>query len=109
MGVNRCYGCMAEVTQYPCAKCGYDPRKNQMPDYALKPETILNGKFLVGRVLGQGGFGITYVGWDLALERKIAIKEYFPAGQVTSIFVPCMVSTYFLPKSSKVTDIVKPR
>ena len=37
---------------------------------------------MVGRILGQGGFGITYIGWDIALEKKVAIKEYYPSGQV---------------------------
>ena len=77
---NRCYGCMEEITVYPCSHCGYQP--GEAPGYALTPGTILNGKYLVGKLLGQGGFGLTYIGWDLMLEQKVAIKEYYPSGQV---------------------------
>ena len=80
MKVNRCYGCMEEITVYPCSHCGYQP--GEAPGYALTPGTILNGKYLVGKLLGQGGFGLTYIGWDLMLEQKVAIKEYYPSGQV---------------------------
>ena len=38
------------------------------------------GKFTVGKVLGQGGFGITYLGGDTTLGRSVAIKELFPQG-----------------------------
>ena len=81
MEFNRCYGCMEETVSYPCPHCGYAPG-SKGPDYALRPGSILYGKYLVGRILGQGGFGITYVGWDLMLERKVAVKEYYPSGQV---------------------------
>lgn len=33
-------------------------------------------------MLGQGGFGITYLGWDLYLDIPVAVKEYYPAGVV---------------------------
>lgn len=83
MKFNRCFGCMEEIQGYPCSHCGFDPRSVKGIEYALPMGTILAGKYLVGRVLGQGGFGITYVGWDIALERKVAIKEYYPSGQVS--------------------------
>ena len=48
-----------------CPFCGYDPtgsaKKHPM---ALRPESILNGRYILGRVLGQGGFGITYIAQD---------------------------------------------
>ena len=83
MELNKCFGCMEEIQGYPCPHCGFDPRRVTGIEYALPMGTILAGKYLVGRVLGQGGFGITYVGWDIALERKVAIKEYYPSGQVS--------------------------
>lgn len=39
--------------------------------------------FDIEEVLGQGGFGIVYRAWDVALERHVAIKEYLPAALVT--------------------------
>ena len=83
MKLNKCLGCMEPFQGYPCPRCGFDPKSVKAAEYALPMVTILSGKYLVGRVLGQGGFGITYIGWDIALERKVAIKEYFPSGQVS--------------------------
>lgn len=83
MEINKCMGCMSDFRGYPCPVCGFDPGKVTGNEYALPLQSILASKYLVGRVLGQGGFGITYIGLDMTLERKVAIKEYYPAGQVS--------------------------
>ena len=81
MQFNRCLGCMEEILGYPCPHCGFDPRTVPASNYVLPYGTVLNGHYVVGRVLGQGGFGITYIGFDLSLQRKVAIKEFYPKGQ----------------------------
>ena len=84
MEINLCLGCMeAKNSPGPCPHCGFDETAYTPALHHLPPGTILYGKYLVGRVLGEGGFGITYVGWDLNLEMKLAIKEYYPNGFVT--------------------------
>ena len=61
-----------------CSECGRPYGSVETEPFALKPGTILDGKYLVGEMLGQRGFGITYIGFDLLLEQKVAIKEYYP-------------------------------
>ena len=83
MDVNLCYGCMLQKeSSGPCPRCGFDESVYTPAPHHLPPGTVLYGKYLIGRVLGEGGFGITYVGWDLNLEMKVAIKEYYPNGLV---------------------------
>lgn len=81
MEINRCMNCMREYQagETVCPVCGNHHGMEEQPVHALRCGTILHGKYLVGRVMGQGGFGITYIGLDMVLNLKVAIKEYFPA------------------------------
>lgn len=81
--MRYCYHCMQVIEDdvLNCPFCGTNPRK-EVPVHHLMPGTVLNDKFLVGQALGEGGFGITYIGRDLNLDMIIAIKEYYPNGYV---------------------------
>jgi len=61
-----------------CGHCGWAEGTPPELPTQLAARTVLGEKYLLGKVLGQGGFGITYLAWDLLLNRKLAIKEYFP-------------------------------
>lgn len=77
-----CLNCMKEIESGAfCADC-VNLRVPEPAPHHLKPGTILNGKYLAGAVIGEGRFGITYIGRDLVLEKKIAIKEFYPAGHM---------------------------
>ena len=82
--MRRCLGCMEEYEeQYNvCPHCGY--AEGAMADNPLhiNPGNIvkgMNSNYTIGKVLGSGSFGVTYVAWDNVLERKVAIKEYMPS------------------------------
>ena len=78
---NLCYNCFKEKPQPegPCPYCGFDLEDNvKKYPVALRAGTMLNHRYIVGRVLGQGGFGITYLAWDEKLEARVAVKEYMP-------------------------------
>ena len=84
---NLCINCMKE-RQEPdgvCEHCGFDEGKYDLPQHHMKPFTILAGKYLIGKAIGEGGFGITYIGMDLELEVRVAIKEYYPQGVAARI------------------------
>mgnify|MGYP002570360379 FL=1 len=51
--------------------------------HCLRKGTRLIGRYTIEGVLGQGGFGITYLGMDELHEKPVAIKEFFPQGIVT--------------------------
>lgn len=77
-----CGNCFAEVTNEDalfCPKCGRSLYVTNPPD-ALRMGTILNGRYIVGITLGQGGFGITYKALDHRTGDVVALKEYFLQG-----------------------------
>ncbi len=85
--MTRCLSCMntyAEQTTV-CPHCGYEQRTPPKEAYHLSPGAILQGRYIVGRVLGYGGFGVTYIGFDGQLERIIAIKEFLPTTFATRL------------------------
>jgi len=91
-----CMGCMTEKPgdEAKCSNCGFvEGTAPESPLY-LPPRTVLENKYLVGRVLGQGGFGITYLAWDLNLNVKLAIKEYFPQDLASRAAGHSQVSAY---------------
>lgn len=81
MTIDFCPNCFEKKKRLgKCQVCGYDDTIEHDSDGCLLPGTILDGKYMVGKVLGHGGFGITYLGTDLTIKTKIAIKEYMPSG-----------------------------
>ena len=79
--MSLCMGCMTEKGDVQiCPNCGLNETDLAGVNPAfLRPGTELSNRYIVGIALGQGGFGITYIGYDKILSNKVAIKEYYPA------------------------------
>lgn len=78
---KRCMGCMNEYSEEfeICPYCGFIENSEPESPLHMEPGTYLADRYIVGRVVGYGGFGVTYIGWDAKLEQKVAIKEYLPS------------------------------
>ena len=80
-GKFRCAACMGELNSEDAkCTCGYDNSTCYNPPHCLQIGGVLSDEYVIGKVIGEGGFGITYVGWDKGLDIKVAIKEYFLSG-----------------------------
>lgn len=73
-----CENCFEEIKTSRCPCCGYDPSDSVSSPTLLQPGSVLSDKYIVGGVIGVGGFGVTYLAYDKSEGRKVAIKEYFP-------------------------------
>ena len=78
------------LTDQPvCPVCGWSREQNN-ESHQLPAGTVLRDQYEVGKVLGQGGFGITYLGYDRYLQQIVAIKEFYPG---TQLYRDCAQST----------------
>ena len=91
-----CYNCFHERSEGTiCPRCGYEAGSldGKYP-LALPEGSILAGQYIVGRVLGQGGFGITYIAQDHQSGERVAIKEYLPDAYASRKTGTCTVAPY---------------
>ena len=77
-----CIACMNEKSSEAdrCPHCGFQVSSYVPKVHQLAPFEILNGRYLLGKALGEGGFGITYIGLDLQEGKRVAIKELYVTG-----------------------------
>lgn len=85
--MERCLNCMnvIEEDMEQCPHCGYVKGTKPKEIYHLYPGTVLAGRYVIGTVVGAGGFGVVYKAWDATLEKMLAIKEYYPATLVSRV------------------------
>lgn len=83
--MNRiCYNCFNNYDDVYelCPHCGEIPA-NYIPEpFQLAPGSILANRYVLGKAIGMGGFGVTYKAWDRQMDTVVAIKEYYPGGLV---------------------------
>ena len=75
---KRCGSCFREYEGGPCPYCG----GAQNEEHQLPVGTVIRDRYQIGKVLGQGGFGITYIAWDTLMQKSVAVKEFYPTGTV---------------------------
>lgn len=78
---NTCFS--IDLLDAECQTCGATQDEPNRDRRALPPGCQVANKYAIGRVLGSGGFGITYLAQDMQLSRRVALKEFFPTGLVS--------------------------
>ncbi|MGN0687137.1 MAG: serine/threonine protein kinase [Oscillospiraceae bacterium] len=79
-GKQLCENCFEEITGDKCGSCGFAASDSVLDQSLLTAGSVLSNRYVIGQVIGKGGFGTTYLAYDALVCRKIAIKEYFPYG-----------------------------
>ncbi len=77
-GKKLCENCFAEAAAGKCSVCGFSAL-DYVPEPSVLPcGTMLHSRYVIGRVIGRGGFGITYLAYDTKNDIRIAVKEFYP-------------------------------
>ncbi|MEI8393727.1 MAG: protein kinase [Rhodospirillaceae bacterium] len=85
-GDGRCPNCFARRGgSTTCPDCGFQEGVTPYSPAHLPPGSWLYNRYRTGKLLGQGGFGATYIGWDDRLQIKVAVKEFFPVHLVARV------------------------
>ena len=79
---KACANCFSavDINEQICPYCGFDCSEEEYHSYSIAGGTLLNDRYVIGKVIGTGGFGITYLAYDTHSEKVIAVKEYYPHG-----------------------------
>lgn len=84
--LDLCIRCFRQIGGAEvCPYCGAVQKLTPKEAFHLHPRTVLNDRYVIGEVVGYGGFGVTYKALDMRLNEIVAIKEYFPAGLVNRV------------------------
>ena len=82
--MTYCPYCMHPLNEQDgsCPACGKAISEYHASPHTLPQGAMLNNRYRIGGVIGEGGFGITYIGLDTLLEVRVAVKEFYPNGMV---------------------------
>lgn len=107
--MKRCLGCMQTYDNELniCPHCGYVEGTEQEEAIHMVPGAVLNDRYIIGRVVGYGGFGVTYIAWDKILQHRVAIKEYLPSEFSTRIPGQLELTVFNGDKSQQFEDGLK--
>lgn len=106
---KRCMGCMEvfDDSLELCPHCGYVVGTPAEEAIHMTPGTILRNRYIIGKVLGYGGFGVTYIAWDGKLEQKVAVKEFLPGEFSTRMPGQSVITVFNGDKSEQFRDGMK--
>ena len=76
--MGLCLGCMNKLGEDgKCTHCNYDPSSKRIKSY-LAAGTVLDERYIVGKILSNNGEGVSYIGYDKVTNEKVVVREYFP-------------------------------
>ena len=110
---KQCISCFNEYQEgiRECPYCGYVEGTRAQEGCHLPIRAVLHQRYRIGKSLGNGNFGVTYIAWDTMLETRVAIKEYLPRelstrvpGNYTVQINPGCESTFAAGKSSFIRE-----